>query len=84
MVEDRRAVLAAQVEALAVAGSRIVDPPERLEQLRVADLGRVEPYLNRLGMAGAVPADPFVAGVGDVAAGVACSCLLYTSPSPRD
>src|SRR6516165_6541595 len=78
MVEDRRAVLAAQVEALAVAGSRIVDPPERLEQLRVADLGRVVPYLNRLGMAGAVPADPFVAGVGDVAAGVACSGLQHS------
>jgi len=47
-----------------------VDPPERLEQLRVADLGRVEPHLDRLGVAGAVPADLLVAGVGDVAAGV--------------
>src|SRR5258708_22153109 len=77
MVEDRRAVLAADVEALAVAGGRIVDSPERLEQLRVADLGRVEPYLDRLGVAGAVPADPFVAGVGDVAAGVAHSSLQH-------
>src|ERR1035441_4056297 len=77
MVEDRRAVLAAEVEALAVAGGRIVDSPERLEQLRVADLGRVEPHLDCLGVAGAVPADPFVAGVGDVAAGVARSGLQH-------
>src|SRR5882724_7260894 len=77
MVEDRRAVLAAEVEALAVAGGRIADPPERLEQLRVTDLGRVEPHLGCLGVAGAVPAHPFVAGVGDVAAGVAHSRLQY-------
>src|SRR6516225_11527433 len=77
MVEDRRAVLAAEVEALAVSGGRIVDPPERLEQLRVADLGRVEPHLDCLGVAGAPPADPFVAGVRDVAAGVAHSSLQH-------
>src|SRR6516165_11258926 len=77
MAEDRRAVLAAEVEALAVAGGRIVDPTERLEQLGVADLGRVEPYLDRLGVAGAVPADPFVAGVRDVAAGIAHSRLQH-------
>src|SRR6202161_122565 len=73
MVEDRRPVLAAQIEALAVAGGRIVDPPEHLEQLRIADLGRVEPHLDRLGMAGAVPADLPVGGVRDVAAGIADS-----------
>ena len=77
MAEDRRAVLAAEVEALAVAGGRIVDSPERLEQFRVADLGRVEPHLDRLGVAGAVSADLFVAGVGDVAAGVAHSGLHH-------
>src|SRR5262245_21797506 len=73
MVEDRRAVLAAEIEALAVAGGRIMDPPEHLKQLCVADLGRVEPHLDRLGVAGAVPADLSVAGVRDVAAGVADS-----------
>src|SRR6516225_957710 len=73
MAEDRRAVLAAEVEALAVAGGRIVDLPERLEQLRVADLGRVEPHLDRFGVAGAAPADPLIAGVGHVPAGVADS-----------
>src|ERR1700677_323987 len=70
MVKDRRAVLAAEIEALPVAGSRIVDPPERLEQLRVADLGRVEPDLDRLRVTGAVPADPLVGRVRDVAAGI--------------
>src|SRR5215831_15955585 len=78
MVEDRRAVLAAEIEALAVAGGRIVDPPEHLKQLRVADLGRVEPHLDRLGVAGAVPADLSVAGVWDVAAGVADSGLQHS------
>src|SRR5580693_7770098 len=77
MVEDRRAVLAADVEPLAVTRGRIVAPPERLDQLRVADLGRVEPHLDRLGVAGAVPADPFVAGVGDVAAGVPHGSLQH-------
>src|SRR6185369_15459901 len=77
MVEDRRAVLAAEIQALAVAGGRIVDLPENLQQFRVADLGRVEPHLDRLGVAGAVPADLSVAGVGDVAAGVADGGLQY-------
>src|SRR5215831_8112981 len=77
MVEDRRAVLATEIEALAIAGGRIVDPPEHLEQLRVADLGRVEPHLDRLGVAGAVPADLPVAGVHHVAAGVADSGLQH-------
>src|SRR4249920_4089076 len=77
MVEYRRAVLAAEIEALAVAGGRIVDPPERLEQLRVADLGRVEPDLDRLGVAGAVPADPLVGRVRDVPAGIPDSGLQH-------
>src|SRR5271154_4447424 len=77
MTEDRRPVLAAEVEALAVAGGGVVDLPECLEQLRVADLGRVEPHLDRLGVAGAVPAYPLVGGVRDVAAGVARSSLQH-------
>src|SRR5215468_2268078 len=77
MVEDRRAVLAAEIEALAVAGRRVVDPPEHLQQLRVADLGRVEPHLDGLGVAGAMPADPPVGRARDVAAGVADSSLQH-------
>src|SRR5215469_9949205 len=53
VIEDRRAVLAADVETLPVAGGRIVQPPERLEQLGVTDLGGVEPHLDRFGVAGA-------------------------------
>src|SRR5215469_16074534 len=68
MAEDRRAVLAAEVEALAVAGGGIVDPPERLEQLPVADLGRVKPHLDRLGGADVVR---------DMAAGVAHRSLQH-------
>src|SRR5215510_13780440 len=83
MVEDRRAVLAADIEALAVARGRIVDPPEHLKQLRVADLGRVEPHLDRLGVAGAIPADPPVAGIRDVAAGVADSGLQHPVHLPE-
>ena len=75
MVEDRLSVLAAEIQALAVAGGRIVDPPEHLKQLRVADLGRVEPHLDRLGVAGAATADPLVAGVRHVPAGIADSGL---------
>src|SRR5256886_13196291 len=77
MVEDRRAVLAAEIEALAVAGGRIVDPPERLQQLRVADLGRIEPHLDRLRVAGAAPADPPVARVRHISAGIADSGLQH-------
>src|SRR5579863_3012346 len=77
MAEDRRAVLAAEIEALAVAGGRIVDPPERLEQLRVANLGRVEPHLDRLGVSGAVPADPLVSGIRHMPAGIAHSGLQH-------
>src|SRR6202011_382961 len=68
--EDGRAVLAAEVETLTVAGRRVVDVPERLEQFGVADLGRVEPHLDRLGVTGAVPADLPVVRVGGMAAGV--------------
>src|SRR5215467_13195075 len=78
MVEDRRAVLAAEIQALAVAGGRIVDPPEHLKQLRVADLGRVEPHLDRLSVPGAVPTDLSVAGVRDMPAGVADSGLQHS------
>jgi hypothetical protein len=44
--------------------------PERLEELGVTDLRRVEPYLHGLGVAGAVAADLPVGRTGDVAAGV--------------
>ena len=69
--EDRRAVLRADVEALAVAGRRVVGRPEALEQLVVADDRRVERHLDRLRVAGALAAHLAVGRVLRVAAGVA-------------
>ena len=60
--EDRRAVLGADVGALAVARRRVVGSPEALEQLVVADDGRVEGDLHGLGVAGALAADLAVGG----------------------
>jgi hypothetical protein len=69
--EDRRAVLAADVPALAVAGGWVVDVPERVEQLGVADLARIERHLDRLGMTGIAGAHVAVVGVRGGAAAVA-------------
>ena len=66
-VEDRRAVGGADVVALAVAGGRVVDLEEELQQVAVARPGRVEDDLDRLGVAGVVA----VGRVGVLAAGVA-------------
>src|SRR5271154_6361483 len=52
--EDGRPVLIAEVEALAVSCGGVVDTPERLEKLGVADHGGIEPHLDRFGMSGAV------------------------------
>src|SRR6266487_1769334 len=55
MIENRRAVLAAHIPALAVAGGRIVDSPERFQQLGVTDPGpgRTIPRRPRRGRCGA-------------------------------
>ena len=71
MEEDRRAVLRADVEALAVAAPRVVLAPEGLEQLLVGDLRRVERDLDGLGMPRAVAADLAVGRIRRVPAGVA-------------
>ena len=44
---------------------------------RVADLARVEPHLDRLGVARAAPADLLVAGVRHMPAGIADSGLQH-------
>src|SRR4029453_14888233 len=62
--------MGAEVPALGVAGGRIVATPERLEELGVTDLRRVEPYLHSLGVPSAVAADLPVGRIGDGAAGV--------------
>src|SRR5271165_6964761 len=71
MHKNRRAVLVADVPALATTGGRVVDPPERLQQPLVADLGRVEPHLDRFCVAGPVAAHLLVGRLGGAPAGVA-------------
>ena len=57
MDEDRRSILAADVQALAVACRRVVDRPERLQQVVVSETRGVEPDLDRLGVSRAMTAD---------------------------
>src|SRR5271155_107613 len=71
MGEDRRAVLAANIPALAVGCGGVAHTPERLQQLLVAHLPWVEPHLDRLGVAGVAAADLLVAWVDTIAARVA-------------
>jgi len=48
--EDRRPVLTAEIPPLPVTGRRVVNRPERPQQLVVGDDRRVKPDVNRLGM----------------------------------
>src|SRR4051794_22187064 len=68
---DRRAVLGADVVALAHALGRVVLLPELLEQALVGDDGRVEHHQHDLGVPGTCRADLLVRRVRRVAAGVA-------------
>ena len=69
--EDRGAVLAADVPALAVHLGRVVQAPEPVDELAVRDLGRIEGDFDRLGVAGGAAADRLVVGLVHVPAGVA-------------
>src|SRR5947209_5825716 len=69
--EDRRAVLRADVVALAHPLGGVVSLPEQLQHLLVAGGGAVERDKNGLGMAGAPAADLLVGGVRGKPAGVA-------------
>src|SRR6476620_6627661 len=71
VVEDRGAVLRADVPALAVPRRRVVDAPEEREQLLVRHDVGVERDVDRLGVARAPRADLLVGRVLDGAAGVA-------------
>src|SRR5690606_11090183 len=74
--EDGRAVLRSHVGALAVALGRVVDHREvDLQQLPIADAGRIVGDAYRLGMPRTPAADPLVVGGGGAAAGVARECL---------
>src|SRR5205085_3634555 len=75
--EDHRAVLVADVPALAVELGRVVLGPEDLEQLLVRDLLRVVGDLDDLRVAGRVGADVLVGRVLERAALVADLCPGY-------
>src|SRR2546423_3000299 len=63
MVKDNRTVLRTHVRSLAVQSSGIVIGPENIQKLFVADLRRVELYLDDFGVAGLVGADVLVTRV---------------------
>src|SRR5215210_3120390 len=69
--EDRRAILGADVIALAVELGRVVGREKDVEQVVVAQLLIVEGDSDRFGMAGVAAANLLVRGIGEVAAGVA-------------
>ena len=71
MEVDGRAVLAADVRALAVPLRGVVRAPKQVEQRVVGDLRWVELDLDRLGVAGRVGADVVVGGVLGMPAGLA-------------
>src|SRR5882724_1643205 len=71
MEENRGAILRAEVWPLAIDLGGIVNLPEGVEQLVVADFGRVEGDLHNFGVAGFVGAHVFVSWIGSVAAGIA-------------
>src|SRR5690606_32548854 len=71
MIEDRGAVLRADVGALAVQRRGVVDREEDAQQVAVGELVRVELDLHDLRVAGRAGADLLVRRVGHVAAGVA-------------
>ena len=70
VIEDRRAILRADVGALAVEGGRVVDREEDVEQVFERDDLGIERDLYDLGVAGGSGADVLVRRVGDAPAGI--------------
>jgi hypothetical protein len=71
VIKDSRAVLCANVCALAVWRGRVVDGEEDIEQVAKRDDGWIEFDLHSLGMTRVPAADCAVGGVVDMAACVA-------------
>src|SRR5580700_10630285 len=71
MEKDRGAILLAVIGTLAVHLRRVVDGPENIEQLIVAELLGIKRDLDDFGMAGRIGADVLVAGVFRASAAVA-------------
>jgi hypothetical protein len=68
---DRQAILRADVVALTHALDRVMTFPERLQQLIVGNLVRVEHHQYHVGMAGTPRADLLVGRIGGAASRVA-------------
>src|SRR5258705_11372685 len=68
---DRRAILGADIVALAHALRRVVIFPERLQELLVGDLLRIEHDQHHFGMTGAARTDLFVARIERMSAAIA-------------
>src|SRR5262249_57090681 len=71
VIEDRAAVLVAMVAKLSILRQGIDVVPEYVEELVIANLGRVADDLHRFGVAGAAARHLLVAGIGGVPAGIA-------------
>src|SRR5215831_13665109 len=71
VIEDRAAVLVAMVAELPILRQGIDVVPEYVEELVIANLGRVVDDLHRFGVAGAAARHLLVAGIGGVPAGIA-------------
>src|SRR5689334_9959853 len=78
MVEDRRAILRADIVALTIERRRVVEREEHLQNIVEGDLRRVECDLNNFGMAGVAVADLAVGRVTNRAARVARHDILDT------
>src|SRR5262249_13392700 len=68
VIEDHRAILAADIRALSVELSWVVRHPEDLEQLIVRDDGRVVFDAHGFGVSGPVSADIFISWVREMSA----------------
>jgi hypothetical protein len=77
LVINRGTILRADVVALPVQGSRVVDRKEDFQQLTEADLVGVECHCYYFGMAGRAFADLLIAWVGYLAAGISRFDLLH-------
>src|SRR5689334_18087705 len=77
MIENRGAILLAEVRTLAVQLGWIVVLPENIEQIFIGNSGGIVINLDRFRMAGGIRANVFVRGVLHLAADVTDSGSRY-------
>src|SRR6516165_960969 len=71
MIEDRRAILRADIHSLSVERGRVVRGKEDVEDVAERNVGRIEGNLQHLSMASGAGADLLVGRLGYAAAAVA-------------